>query len=121
MEKGYTGTRSSQRVRVVASPIMLEIGAEGSGQVLDLSEGGAFVITDRPLQPDGAYPVRLATEAGKVDATVRVVRCSLEPLDPPSFAAGIRFEGLTPRDRRRLRKVVAKRMPRDRVSALNPR
>jgi PilZ domain len=110
MENSYLETRCWQRVLVVTRPILLEIGSEASGRVLDLSEAGALVLTDRPLEPDSSYSVRLATEAGKVDATARVVRCSLEPLDPPSFAAGMEFQQMAPRDRRRLRKVIARRV-----------
>lgn len=68
--------------------------------LVDLSEAGAQIQTDRPLRPGGRTFLRLETMSEPVGLAALVLRCvvwAIHPLGGVSYRAALRFEARCPR------------------------
>ena len=78
--------------------------------VLDVSAQGARIATRESLAPGRRYHLQLAS----LSVTAAVSRCVLVHLEPdedgarPTFEAGVRFDPLTPAQRRQLRQICGR-------------
>ncbi len=94
---GYYGTRRAARVKV---PGGVDVRIDGiRASLVDLSAGGAQVLTEKPLRPDQRISMTMADNEGRmrVVATVAWSTVELGQGTEPRYRAGVAFTDAEPR------------------------
>jgi hypothetical protein len=95
-----TNRRGDSRLSGLSLPVAHATLRPGTAvHIIDLSEAGAQIQTDRPLRPGSRVCFRLDTAGGTIGLAAQVLRCSVWTIHPYggiSYRAALRFDARCP-------------------------